>query len=188
MSVQQFGSGPGSFDLMAESYPQGLHNLQIKTTNPDQLLDPADIRFSIVAAAVHYALVILEEKGGRAALTKLGRKIGKDLVLKHNPEYQNPGHHPLLRDMTTLVNYYLVKLRRGFLNLAIQDFPDDYARYQHPKFRTPGKDYKYLDSGTFDPNQYDPKDCGTLYIDDSKLGVCIMNPAASPYLSRRGHS
>jgi hypothetical protein len=166
---------------MVESFPRLLDKFQIMTWNgvPGQnpiLLETTDVQHSVLAAAVHFALLLLEQKEGHAALKKMGLQIGETLVPKHvTPDWAS---HPLIRDMELLVTYFLGRLRSGFCNLVITE-TDSWSCFLNPRTRTRGGDYEYVEPDNLDPDSYDPKDVGAMLVDDSVPGVC-NNDLPSP--------
>lgn len=149
-------------------FPSHLANFQIMTWSKEEgdpviPLDPSDIRYSIVAAAVHFGLRLVEEKTGRAAMKKLGIKF-----VEHFEKENGSAHwqsHPLVRDMDILVDYFLAKLRNGFCNLVIAPSDDAYACFVVQRSRNRGPDYKYTTPADLDADYYNPKDIGAVVVD-----------------------
>lgn len=182
MSDQTSGGGPRGLPAILEGLPRRLDNFQIMTWNGDAdtppiLLEPTDVQHSVIAAAVHFALLLLEGKGGRAAMKKVGVQIGENHV--HKDFSPNCTSHPLIKDMELLVNYFLVRLRSGFCNLVITD-TNSWACFLNPRTRTRGGDYQYTGPHDFDPESYDPKDVGAVLVDSSFPGVCELDIQAPP--------
>lgn len=155
-------------------FPSHLADFQIMTWSKDDNdpvvpLDPSDIRYSIVAAGVHFGLRLLEEKTGRAAMNKLGIEFVKHFIQENGSAHWQS--HPLVRDMDILVDYYLAKMRSGFCNLIIAPQDGSYACFLVQRSRARGPDYKYTQPADLDADYYNPKDIGAVLIDDGTGSV-----------------
>lgn len=176
MSSQLSQPGPSRSTPNLDNHPRSLDNFRVLKWdgvpgNPVVSLNPADVEFPIVTAAVHFALLLLEKKEGKSALKRLGLKlceIWHKMWVDDDDFFPDTAKH-IVEGMESLVNSYLESLRSGFFHLVITELDETETCCIVPRIRLFGCDYKY--AGASHGSNFHPQDLGALAIDNQGPSV-----------------
>jgi len=162
MSSQPSQQAPGGIPSTREPCLQNFHILTWdgEPDQPPELLHPTHLNFSIVTAAVHYALCIMDRDEPRRAIKKLGIDLGNNWV--ENGSLPASTSRLSAQDMEVLVEYFLRKLRSSFFSVVIAKIDAGAMVVFEDRFRTA---WEYPGAEKLDGVEFEPKDIAVMYID-----------------------
>jgi hypothetical protein len=125
-----------------------------------------DINLSILAAALHYAICLLEKTESRIALQKLAISVSKGWVEAKVINYtESNGLLGPRQDISRVVDLYLRTLRRGTLTIVLAD--DEVEQASIVETQKLPTDYTYPGPAKLNQMTLNLKDFGVMVIDSS---------------------